>query len=253
MYDGFWITQPVGNNAFSYGKRQEFSQSDPRIWVPPIISGDLAGVRLGENVVFEEIDENEKLASEKGLSALIRFTWKNSFGREIPGVLVDNHNHVFFFWHEAWKNKLLKKQSKLIHIDAHTDLREPQEFLSKAEAQNLERVFEYTNYKLNVGNFILPAIETDCIDQNLIMITTEFACTEFTPEKIGFKSEQTRIIDIDLDFWAEDLLTIPPEKSYGVTRSWLDKADFISIATSPYFLEQETALQILRKLFQIEK
>ena len=55
-YSGFYIEKPVGNNVFSYDKRENKS-----IYVPKLINGTLNDVRLGNEVVFNEVDENKEI------------------------------------------------------------------------------------------------------------------------------------------------------------------------------------------------
>jgi hypothetical protein len=38
----------------------------------------------------------------------------------------------------------------LYHIDEHTDSRVPEKIISKEDAKDLNKVFEYTNFCLNV-------------------------------------------------------------------------------------------------------
>ena len=169
-------------------------------------------------------------------------------GRRIPVFIFDNHNHAFFFWHQALSDGKISEKAKLVHIDAHTDLNSPPYFLPTEQKNNLEKIFEYTNFVLNVGNFILPAVHTGCIDSEIIMVNTENALQKFTPEKISLTPKQSIILDIDLDFWNEELLNIGTEKGVSFTRQWLLKADLVTVATSPFFLEQARALEILHKI-----
>jgi len=36
-------------------------------------------------------------------------------------------------------------------------MRDPGIYLSKTDSQNLQKIFEYANFELNVGNYIIPA------------------------------------------------------------------------------------------------
>ena len=65
-YVGFYIEEPVGNNVFSYDER-----TNKKIFVPKLIKGTLDDVSLGENIVFNEIDEEDKQVL-KTLSKLLR-------------------------------------------------------------------------------------------------------------------------------------------------------------------------------------
>ena len=98
-YVGFYIEEPVGNNVFSYDER-----TNKKIFVPKLIKGTLDDVSLGENIVFNEIDEDTEIKAI-GLKNLVQY--------EIDGKVVyifDNHNHAFYFWmkslHEGLFNKI---------------------------------------------------------------------------------------------------------------------------------------------------
>jgi hypothetical protein len=56
------------------------------------------------------------------------------------------------------------------------------------------------------------------------------------------------ILDIDLDFWAPGMGT-DLAKSIPLVQSLMREASLITIASSPYFLEQSYALELLKKLF----
>jgi len=71
--------------------------------------------------------------------------------------LVDNHNHVFYFWYLARSQGIISDNTLLYHIDEHADTRDPGGYLLKPDSQDLQKVFDYTNFTLNVGNYIIPA------------------------------------------------------------------------------------------------
>ncbi len=73
--------------------------------------------------------------------------------------IVDNHNHVFYFWYLARSQGLISDAAILYHVDEHADMRDPEKYLLKPDSQDLQKVFEYTNFFLNVGNFIVPAMK----------------------------------------------------------------------------------------------
>ena len=122
----FLITDNASNNSFSYDKRKS-----PSIFVTDIIDGGLSDVQAGDEIVFEDFDENGGLKSCTGLKHFVRFQHPTS-GK--PIIVVDNHNHVFYFWHEARQGGLLQNNSTLIHIDQHKDMREPSGYLSKQDS-----------------------------------------------------------------------------------------------------------------------
>lgn len=48
----FYLTEPVGNNAFSYDAR-----TDAKIRIASILDGSPDVVEMGDEVVFEDFDE----------------------------------------------------------------------------------------------------------------------------------------------------------------------------------------------------
>lgn len=57
--------------------------------------------------------------------------------------------------------------------------------------------------------------------------------------------ERTIILDIDLDYFSQGF---DEAKTLETTKYWIEKADIITIATSPLFIEQEKALAVLKSL-----
>lgn len=244
MYDRpFQITDNLSNNAFSFDKRKE-----PRIWVPDITDGDLDDVEVGDRVVFEDFDEHGILRSCAGLKHFVRMAHPRT---RKPIIVVDNHNHAFYFWHEARERGWIKDGITLVHIDQHKDMRKPDRFLTKAESYKLEMVFDYTNSVLNVGNYILSAVEDGLIDK-VVLVTSEKEMEEWTPEgAIGqsrLRVEPSIILNLDLDFWAPEMDYIPNDQKTEFTCGWMERADLITIATSPFFIDQDLAIQTLRAL-----
>jgi hypothetical protein len=237
MYDHpFFITDKRSNNAFSFERRV-----NPMVWVPDMIDGDLNDVEVGNKVVFEDFDESGQLKSCVGLKHFVRMRHPKS-GK--PIVIVDNHNHVFYFWHESLSKGQIKKGATLVHIDQHKDMRKPPLGLARGDNKNLRKIFEYTNSVLNVGNYILPAIEDGLVGK-VISITSE---TEL--RKTIIKPKGSLIVNVDLDFWAPEMDYIDPKLKIRRTKEWMAVADFITIATSPFFIEQTLAIDFLRRLFE---
>ncbi len=56
------------------------------------------------------------------------------------------------------------------------------------------------------------------------------------------------LLDIDLDFRAPEMSIGQYEESIEKTRELIAEASLVTIATSPYFLDQSKALEILQDL-----
>lgn len=231
-----------GNNVFSYDIRKKKT-----LFVPSIITGTLEDVKIGDEVVFSDIDESGKLTECVGLKNFIRTTWNG-----IPMIIFDNHNHAFYFWHEAREKGIISDGATLIHIDEHSDMREPkmslEVFLNNDTPPEwsdfLEVIFRYTNEILEVGNYILPA-QKDGLIGFIHSILTESQLQEY--KKIPLSDNM--ILNLDLDFFEPRLDDISFNLKKETILYFAKQSKLITIATSPYFIDQTRAINILRRIF----
>ncbi len=233
----FYITRPVSNNFFSFEKRKE-----PKLFVPPLIDGNIDDARVGNHIVFEDFDDNGILRSCKGLEQFIKGMYRQS----IPFYIFDNHNHAFAFWHKEMIEGNLRKGTHLVHIDAHKDTRQPEKFLSLDDASYPQKVFEYTNTTLNVGNFI-PAAWHTLLVKNTTFITSQSELETFDASSF-LENNERFILDIDLDFFAPELDYINNRDKVRLIQKLMGSASVITFATSPFFIDQELALYWLRTI-----
>lgn len=145
-----------------------------------------------------------------------------------------------------------------MHIDQHTDLATPGNFPAWKHPEESHEgiVEEYTNTDLTIADFIVPAFATRLISE-AVMVTGEdrngVGIFTWGDDKLIKKSSrlttnnqgQTTIVDIDLDYFSQGF---DDEKTLATTKYWLEKADIITIATSPLFIDQEKALTVLKSL-----
>lgn len=245
-----FLTEQIGNNAFDYDIRSE-THPEPTIRIAPLIKfpnhkAALKKLRQGLLPAFE-IAEDAETKSFHGLENFLQFP--NPQNPDSPIFIFDNHNHAFYFWHWYSNSKKQATPLTLIHIDQHKDSRIPAEILSPEDAKDLNKVYEYTNEILNVGNFIPPAFKTGLIDRLYIIdssttLSNPFGNDNFIPQ------EQAYILDIDLDFFAPEMNYLNNTEKFALIRKLLPKAKIVTMATSPYFLKQELAFEILHELFK---
>jgi len=114
----------------------------------------------------------------RGLKNFYEFSYASSEKRAIPLYLFDNHNHAYYFWYLERKKGNITDNAVLYHIDEHADMRDPLEYLLKPESENMQKVFEYTNFFLNVGNYIIPAQKEGLIGE-VVQIRSEEALKEY--------------------------------------------------------------------------
>ncbi len=230
--EGFYITKDISNNSFSFDLRSKDPLGKTEIFVPRCVHGFIDDVAISNNIAIQEYNENNELITGYGIKNFI-----NTLVYAKETVIVDNHNHSFYFWYQALYNKTIKKGCTLIHIDQHSDLRSPAVFL---DTLSLNHIFEYTNTYLNVGNYIIPAIKTSLI-QKVVQIRTETKL--FEQELLCYKNT---ILNIDIDFFYDSSNL---ERKKDVIIKLAKNASFITIALSPFFIDQKTAINILNFLF----
>lgn len=240
MYDSsFTITEPVSNNEFSFDKRKKIPGLSPTLTVPALIHGNPTDLKPGNKIVFEDM-EDEQLVSCNGLKNFI----KTSFGpKQLPVYIFDNHNHSFYFWHHERNKGNLAQQTALIHIDQHKDTRQPRVFFTEEDSYNDQKLFNFTNEILNVGNFIPPAIKTGLISE---VINIESEQSLDLPSK---KIPKSFILDIDIDFFSPEMDYIDSHKKMATIKRLLPLAQLITVATSPFFIDQKRAIQVVKEIF----
>ncbi|GAA0701917.1 UPF0489 family protein [Paraclostridium ghonii] len=229
-YKGFYITECVGNNMFSYEYR-----NNKKIYVPKLIEGDLDDVCVGDKVVFSEIDFEEEI-NAIGLQHMVKFNYKDK-----DVYIFDNHNHAFYFWIKSLNNDMFNKGCKLVHIDQHKDMREPENY--DVDINNIDDVFRYTNHVLNVGNFIKPALHHNVFSEAVIIDSTY---------GFGLDINGEIVLDIDLDIFSKDMEYISYDLRVKKIKEYIDKAKVITIASSPFFIEQDYAIKVLKELFNYD-
>ena len=198
-----------------------------------------------EHFAFAEKNENWKLEYFHGLQ---NFLWIDN--SDFPPIFIfDNHNNATVFRYHTIHNKKIK-DIELIHIDQHSDCRENKNHLDlNREKNELEKIFHFWNEKCNVGNFILPAIESGIIS-NQTQIRSVSAL-----ENLNINKNKNFLVDIDLDFCLDwiDRNKVNQESvkllKYKFNEIW-KYALCTTISTSPYFLDQNLAISIINNLLK---
>jgi len=235
-YNWFYITEPVWNNAFSFEERK-----NKKIWVPELIDAQISDIELWEEVVFEDFGFDDQLSTNTGLKNFYKIKWKD---KDI--YLFDNHNHAYYFWYLARSEGIIWDNNTLVHIDEHADTRDPWNYLMKPESLDLDTVFHYTNKVYNVGNYIIPA-EKEGLIKNTIQVRNTYNLEEYMDLRSTLGSDV--ILNLDLDFFQPDLDFIDYNLKKKVTLDAAEKAKVITVATSPFFINQELAIKVFKDIF----
>ena len=238
MYQkSFFLEKNIGNNAFSYNLRK-----NKFLYVPALIIWWIEDISLWNEVVFEDVDFDWNLQSCMGLKNFYKLPRDD---KEI--ILFDNHNHAYFFWWESvlWNSKPpLNHPYTLIHIDEHSDMRDPWIYL--ATKPTLEEVFHYTNEVVNVWNYIIPAIHDGIIKKDVIQIRDTSALENYFDLDLEWEKI---ILNLDIDFFEPALDFIDYDLKKKVVLDAANKADIITVATSPFFINQQRAIDVFKDIF----
>lgn len=251
-YDkGFYLRKEAGNNAFSWEQRERKA-----IYVAPFIKTRHFAITKGSEIAFAEVEEGR----EKNYAGLAEFLMLEEKNKNI--YIFDNHNHGFYVIFKEVYHQKIPKGLPMIHFDQHKDMRKPPYSFAEV-SEHLDEVrlfweecygpdgecatalsqqaFFYCNAVLNVGNFIVPMIEEGWISE-AVMMDSSYALAE--GEAI-LKRCPAYILDIDLDFFSEEMDYIPYERKVESIRRFLPGARLITICTSPYFVSFERAQRAL--------
>lgn len=239
----FFIESPVWNNEFSFDKRQ-----NKKLFVPEIIEAkSFDEIKFQddlEKIAFEDFDFDDKLSTNYWLKNFYRFQmwWKEV-------VLFDNHNHAFYFWYEARSRKIIWDKNILIHIDQHADTRDNDKIISKSDSKSLEKVFDFTNFVLNVWDYIIPA-QKEGIIENIVQIRNTKNLEDYLQNFSNKKNNSKIILNLDLDFFASELDFIDFELKKEVILDVFEKASYVTVCTSPFFVDQGLAVEKFKEIFK---
>ena len=163
--------------------------------------------------------------------------------------MFDNHNHAFYFWYEARSRKIIWDKNILIHIDQHADTRDNDKIISKSDSKSLEKVFDFTNFVLNVWDYIIPA-QKEGIIENIVQIRNTKNLEDYLQNFSNRKNNSKIILNLDLDFFASELDFIDFELKKKVILDVFEKASYVTVCTSPFFVDQGLAVEKFKEIFK---
>ena len=215
------ITENIWNNQFCFNQVE-----NPKVWIADMIEWSTDDLTIWENTVFREM-KNWKVIEYKWLKNFIHIKSNNQ-----SIYIFDNHNHALKYRIDEYRLWNIPFWFDLIHIDQHTDMN-PSEFELNFDNPNLD--------VYNVWNFIQPAIKSGLINK-VEQINTEYKLLSFQT------NENDLILDIDLDFRAPEMSIEKYLETIEKTKELISKSRVVTIATSPYFLDQSFAFKICKDL-----
>ena len=215
------LTENIWNNQFCFNKVE-----NPKIWIADMIDWTVSDLEIWDNPVFREM-KNWKVVEYKGLKNFIHIKNENQ-----SIFIFDNHNYALKYRIDAYKQWNIPFWFDLIHIDQHTDMNQS-EFELDLEKPNLD--------VYNVWNFIQPAIMSGLI-KKVEQINTEYKLLNFETDKNNL------ILDIDLDFRSPEMSIEKYSETIEKAKNLISNSRIVTIATSPYFLDNELAIKLCKIL-----
>lgn len=225
------IWTQIGNNTFAYDERiAAFGKAE--ITVPALIDGTLDDIQIWETITFAELEHNQAKLFY-GLQNIVHIQWTNIY-------IMDNHNHALYCRYKALHDGVIIKWLPVIHIDQHSDLWEAPSLIDRSKEKDLDYIAHYVNEICNVGNFIKPAIISGLISE----------CTQLRTEEslLDFEPNRPYILDVDIDFRVPEMSLRDIPATIEKTKNLLRGASLVTIATSPYFIDQEKAIEIIHQI-----
>ncbi len=79
----------------------------------------------------------------------------------------------------------------------------------------------------------------------MIRIENEFELDEY----MTYIPQKNSVLNLDMDFFAPEMNFIDENKKIECIRNLIPQVSYITIATSPFFIDQKLAIQKLKDLF----
>ena len=100
----------------------------------------------------------------------------------------------------------------------------------------------FVHEKTNVGNFIPAAINSEIINE-VTQVRTDYSLDNLSTFNVS--TFHPFILDVDIDFREGKEIT---QTEIEIIRTLMHSAKLVTIATSPYFIDQEKAISIIKKI-----
>jgi hypothetical protein len=168
-----------------------------------------------------------------------------------PILVVDHHHYVLPSRILTAQELIHSKQYTevhVLHIDQHSDLHENPYDIETSLLNDHKALEEFADEYCTVGNFIEPILRTGIIS-HVEQIRTEWKLLNTDREEFLEETPwRAYILDIDLDYRAPEMSISDIPTSYHQTSLISKYASLITIATSPWFIHQDRASEILKDL-----
>ncbi|MDF2379516.1 MAG: UPF0489 family protein [Candidatus Gracilibacteria bacterium] len=229
---GLLLDKGIGNNSFSLDRKPQRSP----LRITPLMKGSFGDLQVSDQITFHDFDEDKWVECSGLEKALLCLDY------EIPIYVFDNHNHAFYGWCEGLMAGWFQKGATLVHVDAHYDDAVPPNI--EVNIDDLKDVFRYTNEVLQIATFINPALELGIFDE----VRNYVESKEFGVASLELGEQKQIVLDIDLDVFCTEMSHVEFEQKMEVIRKYLPQTKLITMATSPFFIDQEKAIRMAKRI-----
>lgn len=188
--------------------------------------------------------------------------------------IVDYHQFALYGWAEAFMEGKIELDASLRHFDDHNDagIAGSLEVMTKQVFQerkwSLQQIVEYV-FGLGCWQFIEPAERLGLVGEFIHIAPGHESrmekrqidlprTTQYTRVSMGYYVDnpssfvlnpRKKIVDIDLDYFVSDDFDPKDEdRDIQVMRKDIASAGVVTLATSPGFIDQERAVELIKKI-----
>lgn len=235
----------------------------------PMVSYSSRRLRLGSLTDLHLTDTPDK--RYRRLKDFIRFN-RGSDNTSIH--IVDYHQFALYGWAEAFMEGKIELEASLRHFDDHNDagVADRLEVMTKQVFQerkwSLQQIVEYV-FGLGCWQFIEPAQRLGLVGEFIHIAPGHESrmgnrqidlprTTKYTRVSMGYYVDnpssfvldpRKKIVDIDLDYFVSDDFDPKNEdRDIQVMREEIASAGVVTLATSPGFIDQERAVELIKKI-----
>ncbi len=241
MFGWYYLEKNIWNNIFC---------PNWKIWINNLVYDKIKNVRIWNKIVFYVDSKCEGLVWLENLICQKKVV--KTFQKSQLIFLVDNHNYALRCWNYAINLWIVNFGFNLIHIDQHSDMNENNSIkydLYKNKKISDFKMEEIVVNQTNIANFIL-AWKWLWIVNKIDLILTEYKFNKFKTKFDYNKFYFNSVLDIDLDFWDLQMSHQNILDQLKFIKKIFNNFPVITIATSPWFLNQNYALDLLNNLVQ---
>ncbi|MGE3278444.1 MAG: UPF0489 family protein [Candidatus Altimarinota bacterium] len=281
--DGVFLPPGVGNNAFSFPKKPDRAP----LAITPLKVGSLDELCLGTQVAFQDFDGDEWLEClglESSILCLdypipiyifdnhnhVFYAWCEAlmmgwFQNGATLVHMDEHfdnsEPPFSIPTEAcpelvkWVEESPSRNQAISPLRPHDPPTPLKRGNTPSTSVEMEKIYRYTNEVLQIATYIKPALKMGMFSECIDYVESKHFELPFRPPNLLTRgnqpgSTQNVVLNLDIDVFHPDMSHISWQQKMDVLKYYAPHAKLLTIATSPYFIDQQKAIDLAKRVVQ---